>query len=271
MGQHDSEAFDDELLGTLELIGEGLRSAVYVLNESTALKVYNDGVPPSWAEYEARLTNVVYECGAPAPRDARPVTVGGRPALAMQLIDGRSLWTRVGSASSAELAGFGRTVAQAQLDLTAVTPTIALPHQWDRLRLKLNRAIRRFPELAPALDLLGERSDRGSDLVCHGDLHLRNVLEAPTGTVLVDWFDASRGEFAIEVARALLMFDVETVHVEQVRVVRASYLDQILAMSPVTLAEVEPWLAVQWTARIGEGLDHHRVAEVASIITAAIE
>lgn len=266
MGQDDSGVLDDELLATLPLIGEGLRSAVYVLNDSTALKVYNEGVPESWAEYEARLTNVAFECGAPAPRNARPVSVGGRPGLAMELIDGPSLWTRIESATATELAEFGQMVASAQLGLAEIAASVALPHQWDRLSGKLSRAVASAPELAPALKLLGERDGRRSDLVCHGDLHLRNVLVTPTRTVLVDWFDASRGELAVEVARALVMFDVETVHVARVREVRAAYLERILAVTSIPLAEIERWMAVQWTARIGEGLDHHRVADVASMI-----
>src|ERR1044071_5794670 len=41
--------------------------------------------------------------------------------------------------------------------------------------------------------------------LCHGDMHPSNVILAPDGPMIVDWFDASRGEPVADVARTCLL------------------------------------------------------------------
>ncbi len=42
-------------------------------------------------------------------------------------------------------------------------------------------------------------------VLCHGDLHPSNVILTDDGPMIVDWFDACRGEPVAEVARTSLL------------------------------------------------------------------
>lgn len=266
MEPFDENAWSFSSIEQLELLGEGIRSSVYALDDETALKVYVEGVPTSWSIYEARLTNLARACGAPAPDDVRAITIDGRAGLIMERIRGESLWKWAGRTDVAALSGLGVTMAEAQLGLGAAQVSLALPHQWDRLKHKVDAAVRRFPRLEPSLALMGDRSHHRVDRLCHGDLHMRNVLRTDGGTVMVDWFDVNRGELVVAVARTLVLFESETTAIESAPMVRAGYLEHLKRAADVDLADLERWVAVQWVARLAEGLDEHRLGDVVEMV-----
>lgn len=266
MGAADDIELSLSALSGLEILGEGIRSSVYALNDEIALKVYFEGVPASWSHYEARLTNLARSCGAPAPSAVRAIEIEGRAALMMERIQGESLWKRAGKVSPDELPQLGAAIAKAQLALDTAQASVALPHQWDRLHHKVLWAIRRFPELQGAIDLLGERSGHRTDRVCHGDMHLRNVLVGERGTVMVDWFDVSRGELVVAAARTLVLFDSETTAIASGPAIRAGYLNFLEPTELIDPEQLERWTTVQWVARLAEGLDEHRLPDVVEMV-----
>ena len=100
--------------------------------------------------------------------------------------------------SSAQM---GRLLADVQLALFELVPPVTLPRQRDRLISKIRwSAATVDPSLAHALDLLPEPTARPR--LCHGDLHPSNVILGHDGPMIVDWFDASRGDRLADVARS---------------------------------------------------------------------
>ena len=98
-------------------------------------------------------------------------------------------------------APLGRLLAELQQALFALVPPVTLPRQRDRLVSKIRRAAATVdPSLGRALAFLP--APVGSPRLCHGDLHPSNVLLGRDGPVIVDWFDASRGDPIADVARS---------------------------------------------------------------------
>ena len=175
---------------------------MYAYGRGAVVKVPKPATPGSWIEAEAEYVEAVRAVGAPAPSLLGIERIGGRPASVWERVDGPSMWQQVVE-RPARSAGLGRTLAEVQLALFELVPPVTLPDQRDRLISKIRwSAANVDPAFAEALGLLPERT--GTPRLCHGDLHPSNVIMSERGVVIVDWFDASRGDRMADVARSLL-------------------------------------------------------------------
>jgi aminoglycoside phosphotransferase (APT) family kinase protein len=100
--------------------------------------------------------------------------------------------------------------------------------------------------------------------LCHGDLHPGNVIMASDGPVIIDWFDASRGDQVADIARTSLLMSARShgregpSHLpgasrDALDQARRSYLNAVsdLASGP---DDVRRWEAVVAVARLAEGI-----------------
>jgi hypothetical protein len=244
-------------------IGRGLRSVVYEFGDADIAKVPNPDVPVGWLVEELRLTQAAARAGASVPRRTRLVSLGGAAALAGERIHGPSMWDRL--VEDASLApGLAADLARVQFELARLPTSFELPAQRDRIVSKIHLAARQHgEELLRTLDVMPP--DVGPLVLCHGDLHPRNVLLPSGGEVLVDWFDASRGLIEAEVARTLIMLEdsheigpgSEAVVERAIDDFRAAYL--AAATTRVDRELVDQWMVVQGVARLAEGFGRHRL------------
>jgi aminoglycoside phosphotransferase (APT) family kinase protein len=186
-----------------EVVARGSRSTVHSYGRGAVVKVPDPSTPESWIRYEARYAEAARIAGAPVPRLLGMEEVAGRTASVWEHVEGMSMWQHVVDRPdrSAEL---GRLLAELQLALFELVPAVALPRQRDRLTSKIRWAAASIDEsLVQALELLPP--DSAALHLCHGDLHPSNVLLGPEGPMIVDWFDASRGDPVADVARSSLV------------------------------------------------------------------
>jgi aminoglycoside phosphotransferase (APT) family kinase protein len=167
------------------------------------VKIPDVSTPVGWIRSEAEFTEAVRASGAPAPRLLDIVQISGRPASVWERVEGISMWQAV--VDRPERAGeLGRLLADVHIELFELVPPVTLPRQRDRLTSKIRWSADQIdPALGRALELLPEET--GAPRLCHGDLHPSNVILAKDGPVIVDWFDASRGDRVADVARSSLL------------------------------------------------------------------
>lgn len=249
-----------------EEIGRGVRSVVYAYGDGDAAKVPNADVPESWLREELRLTRAVRRTGAPVPRRSRIEMVAGSPALVVERISGPSMW-QLYLAEPDRCDVLATQLAGLQVGFAALEASFELPAQHDRVVSKIHEAARCHGE-----DLLGVLAVMppadGPLVLCHGDLHPRNVLlpvDDPRDAVVVDWFDASRGSLAAEVARTVIALeDTEETGIDRIgglgHLVDAFVTAYLAAASrSVDRALIDRWLVVQGVARLAEGLGAGRL------------
>ncbi len=184
------------------LIGQGRTAEIFAWSSGQVLKLYKAGYPAWLAEREAQCTRVAYQAGAPAPAVAGVVEVEGRPGIAMERIDGPSMFAQIQTKPWA-LLRFARRLAELQAAIHRCAAPGLPP-----LRARLERRIQGLEELLPAtkralLGLLAGLPD--GDRLCHGDLHPDNLILSPRGLVVIDWMDATRGHPLADAARTSLM------------------------------------------------------------------
>jgi aminoglycoside phosphotransferase (APT) family kinase protein len=255
------------LLG--DVVARGSRSLVHAYGPGVVVKVPKPTTPASWIEAEAKYVEAVRAVGAPAPALLGVERILGRPASVWERVEGPSLWQEVVERPHRS-AKIGRTLAEVQLALFGLVPPLTLPHQRDRLITKIRWSAANVDgSLAPALDLLPARP-RTLHL-CHGDLHPSNVILSKNGPVLVDWFDASRGDRVADVARSSLTLLGEGAttpphlpgsDVRTLAVLTQAYLARLQESLDISSGLLSRWQAINAVARLAEGVSREPLLEV---------
>jgi aminoglycoside phosphotransferase (APT) family kinase protein len=255
------------LLG--EVVARGSRSLVHAYGRGAVVKVPKPATPASWIRAEAEYVQAVRAVGAPAPALLGMERIFGRPASVWERVDGPSLWQQVVDRPkrSTEV---GRRLADVQLALFELVPPVTLPDQRDRMVSKIRwSAANVDASLGLALELLPMRA--GTPHLCHGDLHPSNVIVSEDGPVLVDWFDASRGDRAADVARSLLTLlghgAATPSHLpgsdrRTLAVLTQAYLSRLQESLDISAGLLSRWEAINAAARLAEGLSPEPLLEV---------
>jgi aminoglycoside phosphotransferase (APT) family kinase protein len=255
------------LLG--DVVARGSRSVVHAYGRGAVVKVPKPSTPAGWIRAEAEYVEAVRAVGAPAPALLGMDEVFGRPASVWERVDGPSLWQQVVDRPDRG-AEVGRTLAEVQLALFELVPPVTLPDQRDRLISKIRWSGANLDRsLVVALELLPART--GPSRLCHGDLHPSNVIVSEDGPVLVDWFDASRGDRVADVARSLLTLLGDGAATPRhlpgsdrrtLAVLTQAYLSRLQESLDVPPGLLERWQAINAAARLAEGVSPEPLLEV---------
>ena len=255
------------LLG--DVVARGSRSLVHAYGRGAVVKVPKPTTTSSWIRAEAEYVEAVRAVGAPAPALLGMEQIFGRPASVWERVEGPSRWQEVvdGPHRSADV---GRRLAEVQLALFELVPPVTLPRQRDRLISKIRwSAANVDASLAGALDLLPARA--GTPRLCHGDLHPSNVIVSKDGPVIVDWFDASRGDRVADVARSLLTQLGEGATTPRhlpgsdaptLAVLTGAYLSRLRESVDISPGLLSRWQAISAAARLAEGVSREPLLQV---------
>jgi aminoglycoside phosphotransferase (APT) family kinase protein len=242
---------------------------VHAYGRGAVIKVPKPATPGSWIRAEAEYVEAVRAVGAPAPALLGMEEIFGRPASVWEHVEGPSLWQQVVDRPD-QSAAIGRALGDVQLALFELVTPVTLPDQRDRLSSKIRwSAANVDASLAAALDLLPGRA--GTPRLCHGDLHPSNVIVSRDGPVLVDWFDACRGDRVADIARSsltLLSHGATTPrHLpgsdpHTLAVLTQAYLSRLQESLDIPPSLLARWQAINAAARLAEGMPREPLLEV---------
>jgi aminoglycoside phosphotransferase (APT) family kinase protein len=252
-----------------DVVARGSRSSVHSYGRGAVIKVPVPSTPEGWIDSEAQHAEAARVAGAPAPRLLGIEQVAGRSASVWERVEGPSMWQQVVDRPdrSAEL---GRLLADVHHALFVLVPPVTLPRQRDRLVSKIRvTAATVDASLARALDFLPPQA--GTPRLCHGDLHPSNVLLGRDGPMIVDWFDASRGDPIADVARSSLTLLSDGAHPPRhlpgsdsatLGVLTDAYLAHLGEHVEIDHDLLAHWQAVNAVARMAEGVPRGALLEV---------
>ena len=251
------------------VVARGSRSFVHAYGRGAVAKVPKPATPDSWILAEAEYVEAVRAVGAPAPSLLGIERIFGRPASVWERVHGPSLWQQVVDRPDRS-ADVGRRLADLQLALFELVPPVTLPDQRDRLISKIRwSAANVDASLGMALELLPART--GTARLCHGDLHPSNVIVSKDGPVIVDWFDAARGDRVADVARSSLTLlahgGTTPSHLpgsdpRTLAVLTQAYLSRLREPLDISPALLSRWQAINAAARLAEGMSPEPLLEV---------
>ena len=252
-----------------ELVARGTRSSIHSYGVGAVAKVPHPATPDGWIESEAEYAAAARAVGAPVPELLGIERINGRVVSVWQRARGTSMWELV-IAQPKRSAELGRLLADLQRQLFDLAPPLPLPRLRDRLVTKIRAAAAMVdPALVRALELVPPAS--GPARLCHGDLHPSNVILSGSAPVIVDWFDASRGDPIADVARTLLTLlgdgSMAPLHLQgsdsqTLAALTDAYLATARSHFRIEPALLERWYAIEAVARVAEGVPRKALLEV---------
>jgi len=184
-------------------IAEGREAEILAWGEGRVLRLFRDPAAAARADREIRALAAVRSVLAIVPAPFERIEWQGRPGIVMERVSGRDALTQI-ARQPWRLLELAALSGRVHAELNGIVAPAALP----ALRAEMGRRIGSDPAIpddlrAAALDALASLPD--GTALCHGDFQIANVLLSPSGPVVIDWGNATRGDPAGDFARSLLM------------------------------------------------------------------
>jgi uncharacterized protein (TIGR02172 family) len=238
----------------------GRTAAVYAWKEGWVLKLFVEGWPSDWVEYEARIARVVHASGLPVPAAGEVIEVEGRIGLVYERVDGVSMMSQIMSRPW-QANRLARTLAELHAEMhTRHVPE--LPELHRRLEDKINDFDGLPGDCRQAAQQALQRLPKG-DQLCHGDFHPGNILMTARGPVIIDWTDATQGNPLADVARTRLLVTTPPTGEKPpvaalIRFLQRSfyrtYLERYFELRPGGKEQLDLWQPIVEAARLREGI-----------------
>src|SRR5699024_3945875 len=183
-------------------IAKGNTAKIY-LDDNKVIKVFNDFLLDNEAKNEAKKQKYAYSCCLPVPKVLDITVISGRQAIIIDYIKGESLGDLF-LKNKEQVENYLKTSVNMQLSIHSIIPdTIEL--MYDKLYRQIE-AITMINERQKSCLLKQLESLTYENRLCHGDFHLFNLIEKGNEVVVIDWADASAGDFRADVYRTYLLY-----------------------------------------------------------------
>jgi len=224
-------------------IAAGNTAEIYSV-QNQIVKVFRKDLPDGTSSYEAEKQRYALSKGLPVPKIIDVTKIGGRQAIIMEKISGRTLGERL--LENKNLAHYYMEMSVNiqqnihRINADAFEPmTKKLTHQIgtaDRLSQSQKTAL---------LFKLSEMPVKKQ--LCHGDFHLFNLIMGDHVTI-IDWVDASAGDSRADVYRTYLLYTQFSSELAEL------YLQLYCMKTGVSKEEIMEWAPIIAGARLSEGV-----------------
>jgi aminoglycoside phosphotransferase (APT) family kinase protein len=186
----------------IEKIAEGREAEIFAWQPGTVLRLLRDSGGRARLEREAAAMEAALACGVPVPAVRGFAEAMGRDGMVMDRVDGIDLLTEIGK-QPWRLFRAARITGDLHARVHDVIAPDGLPDLREDCRRRIERAGMPADLTSFALQTLDALPD--GDRLCHGDYHPGNVIDTPTGPVIIDWPNVTRGDPDADYARTLLL------------------------------------------------------------------
>ncbi|WP_380787656.1 phosphotransferase family protein [Sphingomonas sp. R86521] len=186
-----------------EIVGTGESATVLRLRRGAVVKLFFAHVERHTAEREFAGSAAARSLGLCVARPIKIVRVGNRHGLIMDHLVGAVVLRKVAkSPVGMTLALFKLALWQSRMHRTSVVAG-ALPPTGVVLAQRIATSVAGARGIAAARAMLTGTTD--DDRLCHGDLHLGNMIDTPAGLATIDWAKATIGPPEADAARSELL------------------------------------------------------------------
>jgi aminoglycoside phosphotransferase (APT) family kinase protein len=239
-----------------EPVAKGNTAAIY-LHGGKIVKIFNDGLPDTQAEYEAGKQRYAFDCGLPVPLVYEVTKVNGRPAIVMEHIEGRTIGELI-LGDMSKLEQYMRLSVDIQRRIQAVkAPGMALMADKLRREIASARLLRDGQKDALAKKL---RAMKCGGHLCHGDCHVLNLILKEGHVTILDWVDASAGDIRADACRTWLLYTEVSADLADL------YLRLYCDQSGIPRDEILQWAPIVAGARLSENISSEIARRLAEIV-----
>ncbi|MEN0643249.1 aminoglycoside phosphotransferase family protein [Alkalicoccobacillus gibsonii] len=225
-------------------IAKGNSATMYKVN-GKMVKVFNQNLDATYVEYEAAKQRIVYQTSLFVPEVIELTKVEGKQAIIMEYIEGKTLG-ELFQENGEQVRRYLEQSIDVQKTIHQITSTKSLEKMSEKLTRQIHEAsLLSKDQKRECLMLLNSIFD--GDTLCHGDLHLFNLIQTSTKEIaIIDWIDASMGDARADVCRSYLLYTQHSVELAEL------YLEIYCDRSGKTKEDILQWLPVIAAARLSE-------------------
>jgi len=245
-------------------LGSGRAAEVFEYGSGRVIKLLREPGRAEWFAREAAAQSTVRAAGILAPAVFGMEEFDGRSGIVMERIDGVDCLTAMQRAPW-RIWSIGRAVGRLHRQLEAV----AAPPDLRTVREVVMRRIDSSPRIpAAALERLRAIAAVApdGDRLCHLDFHPGNVIESPTGLVVIDFSNAASGHPAADYARSVMTFQAgqpadDTPARDRFLIAigrRLAGRAYVSGYGPPDRQAVSLWMPLVVAARLDEGIPQER-------------
>ncbi|WP_043930661.1 phosphotransferase family protein [Bacillus sp. EB01] len=229
-------------LGTPIAIGNTAK--IYLYN-NRIYKVFNDYLPDTVSFIESKKHKYAYSCGLSVPKIIDVTKIDGKQTIIMEFIKGRTIGDILSeNMDQAEYyLNISVDIQQKIHDVEAKADSIE--HMTEKLSRQIDSATSLDNRYKSALIQKLNRMTFKSKL-CHGDFHLFNLILSDNNVTILDWVDASAGDFRADVYRTYLLYSQFSNELAEM------YLGLYCGKSGLVKDEVLQWAPIIAAARLSE-------------------
>ncbi|ODA40012.1 aminoglycoside phosphotransferase family protein [Desulfosporosinus sp. BG] len=241
-----------------ELLGKGMTADVYIWGQDKVLKLYKEGYGEEWIMREAAIGRKIHEAEVPSPAVFDMIEIGGCKGIILQRIFGKSMWAMLVKepwrfySFVQQLAGFQHKIHKFSHE--------GLPSQKEKFSQAIILSSGILGDKAKKIIDFVDKLPEG-DSICHGDLHLGNIIVSNDKLVALDWSGAYSGDPLGDVARTCLLINtpaippgipdiVGTVSAFSKWMTCWLYLIEYIGASKANLENLDAWMLPVAAARL---------------------
>lgn len=247
----------------LRKIAEGREAEMFAWDDGTILRLMREPGTEQRNQGQAAAMETARRRGVRVPAVLGATTVGGRPGLIMERIEGPDALTLVGRRPWTVFR-VARTCGEVHARLHEVRAPGIMPAVKETLARSIPTAPH-LPKHLASFALATLDALPNGDRLCHGDFHPGNILMAGDEPVLIDWTNARRGDPMADVARSRMMLRLGEPPPGTALALRALarvgrsllvalYLRSYRRLRPLDMGTVRRWEIPVAAARLSEGI-----------------
>lgn len=242
-------------------IARGNTSDLWEWSAGRVVKVLRPEIPAHWASIEADTIARVHAAGLPVPATDGVIDFHGRPGIVLERIKGIAMWEHM-KREPRRVPELIRTLIDLQVEVQC-TDVAGLMVMRDRLHKKIGEVSRLGHADRDSAQHLLTMLPAG-DALCHGDFHPANIVLADHGPIILDWFDAARGDATADFVRSSLLMRPPSdrsswlagATPELLDHIHSHYITELLRRGALDARTFGPWEAVVAVARMSEPVPH---------------
>lgn len=249
-------------LNELEIVGRGVTSEVYRLDDEKVLKLFTKDYSKEVVDYEAGIAYEVQRLNVSAPKIYGIVTIGERYGIVYEYIKGMSLADELSNnrQDAKAIEEIIDELVRKQLEV-GIVESPALPKQKTRFRLQLDRTHLDEKTKNKMNAYLASMPEKNN--VCHGDFHPGNIQRVGDRLVLLDWMNCYSGNIEGDLIRSILTMETPYLPTHGTQEEDSNfrsfkqYLAKLYKQTVLSKYDIEnygAWLAIGAGLKLSDGL-----------------
>ncbi|MBE5106522.1 aminoglycoside phosphotransferase family protein [Bacillus thuringiensis] len=225
-------------------IAKGNTAEIY-LYDNKVVKLFKEYLPDTESINEAKKQKYAYSCGLPVPNVFEVTKVQGRQAIIMEYVKGES----IGDLLLNNLNKAEHYISMCVNEQKKIYAICVNADEIESMRQRLERQIQsvhKLDENQKENVLKQLDSIVFEPRLCHGDLHLFNLIMTDGDVKIIDWVDASSGDIRADVFRTYLLYAQASVELAEM------YLHIYCRNTGLSREEIFQWAPIIIAARLTE-------------------